>query len=222
MRVELQDVRKSYLLPGGGLVTVLKGVDLSMESGALCNVIGPSGCGKTTLLNIIGGLARPTSGFVRLEGKVRAGCGAHRPGSVAHVFQEPFFLPELTVRENLFIPVLRCRDRFYVERVEHLLESFGLAEMFDLSPTLLSWGEKQRLNLARALTLIPRLLLLDEPASCLDDAWRVKAMEVVMREVREARTTLLVASRCVMPPEEGFRLVRIQSGKVIEDGDNNN
>jgi ABC-type lipoprotein export system ATPase subunit len=218
MRVELQDVRKSYLLPGDGLVTVLKGLDLTLESGAFCNVVGPSGSGKSTLLGIIGGLARPTSGSVRLNGTTVRGNGDHRRGGVAFAFQSPLFVPELTVLENLLLPALCCRDSFTVERGERLLEAFGLAEMFDYFPAPLSGGEKQRLNLARALIRPPRLLLLDEPTGALDSGWSGKAMDLVMQEVRDARATLVVASQYAVPLGEGLRLVRMFKGKVIEDG----
>lgn len=219
MRVELQHVRKSYLLPGGGgSVTALDGVDLVIESGALCILNGPSGSGKTTILSVIGGLSRPTSGSVTLDGEVAWSYSNRHRGAVAHAFQEPLFIPELTVMENLLLPTLRCGNRSAVERGELLLEAFGLSEMFDLFPAALSGGEKRRLNLARSLILPPRLLLLDEPAAYLDDEWQGKAMEMIVREVRDARATLVIATHNSLPGEDGLRHVRIRKGKVIDDG----
>jgi ABC-type multidrug transport system ATPase subunit len=219
MRVELQDVRKSYPLPGGsGTVAVLDGVDLVIESGSLCVIRGSSGSGKTTLLSIIGGLAQPTSGSVRLAGEAGE-IGDHRcQGAIAFGFQEPVFIPELTVMENLLLPAFRCRDCSVVAQAEQLLEAVGLAEMFDLFPAAMSGGEKRRLNLARALILPPSLLLLDEPAVYLDEAWRGKTMELVMGKVRDARATLMIASHDPVPGTEGFRHFTMDRGKVSEDG----
>ena len=222
MRVELHHVRKSYPLPGGdGTMTALDGIDLVIESGALCILDGPSGSGKTTLLSVIGGLSRPTSGSVTLDGKVQ-NHGDRQRGMVAHAFQEPVFIPELTVMENLLLPALRSRDHFPIDRGERLLDAFGLGEMFDLFPAALSGGEKRRLNLARSLFLSPRLLLIDEPAAYLDDAWQAKAMEMIIREVRDARATLVMATHTPLPGSEEFRRILMHKGKVLEDDSSDN
>jgi len=222
MRVELHHVRKSYPLPGGdGTMTALDGINLVIESGALCILDGPSGSGKTTLLSVIGGLSRPTSGSVTLDGKVQNHSDLQK-GMVAHAFQEPVFIPELTVMENLLLPALRSRDRIPNDRGERLLDAFGLGEMFDLFPAALSGGEKRRLNLARSLFLSPRLLLIDEPAAYLDDAWQAKAMEMIIREVRDARATLVMATHTPLPGSEEFRRILMHKGKVLEDDSSDN
>jgi ABC-type nitrate/sulfonate/bicarbonate transport system ATPase subunit len=216
MRVDLENVRKSYPLPLG-LVTVLHGIDLVLGDGERCLVTGPSGSGKTTLLNVIGGLARPTSGSVHVDSQPLR---EPLPG-VSCAFQEPVFIPELTVLENLVVPAFRNREGCSAAQRESLLDLFGLAEHFDLSPTLLSSGERRRLVLARALLCPFRLLLLDEPLAFLDDAWREKAMEVVLEKVREARATLVIATAGTVPGADCFRQVRLLKGKVISDGVNN-
>lgn len=216
MRVALDTIRKTYSLPLG-LVTVLHGIDLVLGDGEFCLVTGPSGSGKTTLLNIIAGLARPTSGRVLVDGQPLR---EPLPG-ISYAFQESVYIPELTVLENLVVPALRRREGCSAALGEHLLELFGLAEVFDLFPDLLSSGEKRRLGLARSLLCVPRLLLLDEPLAFLDDAWRVKAMELVLEKVREARATLVIATTGTVPGAEYFRQVRLLKGKVISDGVNN-
>ncbi len=219
MRVELLDVRKSYPLPkGGGSVTALDGIDLLIGSGDLCTISGPTGSGKTVLLNIIGGLSAPTSGRVRLDDELLRGCGSRHWDTICFGFQEPVFVPQLTVQENLLLPALRYGNRLVGGRGDRLLQAFGLAEMFDLFPAALSGGEKRRLNLARALLLDPRLLLLDEPVVDLDEAWKIKSMELVMEEVRATRATLVIASSSPVPDTENFRQVRMQYGKVSDDG----
>jgi len=221
MRVELQEVRKSHFLPDGGFLTVLGSINLKLESGSSTILSGPSGSGKTTLLNIVGGLALPTSGSVYLDGDLLKGrCNHH--GTVACTGQTPVFIPELTVMENLLLPLVGCKGRIEEKRGELLLELFGLAEMFDLFPAALSGGEKQRLNLARTVYSSPRLLLLDEPTACLDESWREKALELVLRQVHDTRATLVIASAGQVPCTAGFRQLRMQKGKVREDvnGDN--
>jgi len=215
MRVDVEAVRKSYPVAGGvGLVTALAGIDLSIASGELCVLHGPSGSGKTTLLAIIAGLARPTAGRILIDGK---GAGCCR-GEVAIAFQDPYFVPELTVLENLLLPALRNRGTLPAERGEQLLEDFGLAERFDLFPAALSGGEKRRLDLARALLRPSRLLLLDEPTAYLDEVWSSRVMAMIMGAVRERGATLLVATHNPLPDAEAARVVRMAGGKVVEDG----
>lgn len=220
MRVEIKAVCKTYSLSGGlGLFTVLNGIDLILGDGECCLLTGPSGSGKTTLLNILGGFTRPTTGLVELEDLPPRGYVEPWHG-VSCAFQEPVFIPELTVQENLLLPALRSREGCSVAQGERLLEQFGLAEFFDFLPALLSGGEKRRLVLARALVGAPRLLLLDEPLAFLDDGWREKAMEMILAKVRETRATLVIATTGTVPGAEHFRQVRLIKGKVISDGVN--
>jgi len=215
MRVELNNVRKSHSLPLG-FITVLHGIDLVLGDGELCLVTGPSGSGKTTLLNVIGGIARPTTGSIHVDGQPLR---EHLAG-VSFAFQEPVFIPGLTVLENLLVPAIRNKAGCTAAHGERLLELFGLEELFDLSPALLSSGERRRLVLARALLCTSRLLLLDEPLAFLDDAWREKAMELVLEKARETRATLVIATTGTVPGAEYFRQVRLLKGKVISDGVN--
>jgi len=215
MRVDVEAVRKSYHVAGGvGLVTALDGIDLSISSDGFCLLRGPSGSGKTTLLAIIAGLARPTAGRILLDGRAAECCW----GEVAAAFQEPYFVAELTVLENLLLPTLRNRGALPAERGEQLLEEFGLAERFDIFPAALSGGEKRRLDLARALLCPSRLLLLDEPTAYLDEFWSSRVMALIMKTVRERGTTLLVATHNPVPGGETARVVRMARGKVTEDG----
>ena len=215
MRVDVEGVRKSYSVSGGvGLVTALDGIDLTVASGEVCILQGPSGSGKSTLLAVIAGLARPSSGRILLDGK---GAGCCR-SQVAAAFQEPFFAPELTVLENLFLPLLRDRGTLPVNHCEQLLEEFGLGERFDLFPAALSGGEKRRLDLARALIRPSRLLLLDEPTAYLDEVWSSRVMALIMKSVRERGTTLLLATHNPVPGVEAARVVTMERGRVSEDG----
>lgn len=214
MRVELEEVRKSYRLScGGGVVHALDGVDLKIGSGEFCLLQGPAGSGKTTLLAVIAGLASAASGKVLLDGTT-----VHRAGGVIScAFQEPYFVPELTVIENLTLPAVRYSGVVPSGRAERLLEGFGLSGMFDLFPAALSSAEKRRLNLARSLFLPSRLLLLDEPTSCMDGVWKRKAMDIVLAHSRDGGTTLIMVTSDYVAGMEGARVVRMERGKVTAD-----
>lgn len=215
MRVAVEGVHKSWPLSvGAGSLTALDGIDLIVASGEFCLLQGPSGSGKTTLLSIIAGLSRPTAGRVLLDGAA----GRPAAGAVACGFQEPLFVPELTVLENLLLPAVLRRLPVNEARGDLLLEKFGLSGMFDQFPAALSGGEKRRLTLARALLLPSRLLLLDEPAAYLDEQWSRTAMEIVLGEVRSRATTLLVATHNPLPGVEADRMVRIEKGRVTDHG----
>lgn len=211
MRVEARLIRKSYPVSGGtGFVTALDGADLVLAGGEFCLLHGPSGSGKSTLLAIIAGLARPTAGEILLDGS----SGKPPRGAVSCAFQEPFFLPELTVLENLLLPGLRCKDSCIGGRGEYLLDEFGLSASFDLFPGALSGGEKRRLAIARALLCPSRLLLLDEPTAYLDEEWSGKIMALVMREISGWGATLLAATHKSLPGAEKARIAKMAKGKV--------
>lgn len=218
MLVELHKVRKCHHLPGGGVITPVDGVGLTLGPGSCTLLQGPSGSGKTTLLGLIGGFALPTSGQVTHDGfptalrRVEVGAG-----EISWVMQEPLFIPELTVLENLLLPAVGGRGEWPAERGEELLREFGLGELFDLFPAALSGGEKRRLSLARGLLLPARLLLLDEPLAYLDDARGRRVMELVMESVVGSGTTLVVATHQQLPYAENARVIRMERGKIGED-----
>lgn len=216
MRIGLEGVVKSYPLAGGGQAWALDGIDLVLESGEVCYLTGASGSGKTSLLAVIGGLARLTAGRVLYDGNAERPL----PGVISFSFQEPVFVPELTVRENLYLPASCCWPRPSLQRVDFLLEQFGLDAIFDQFPSALSGGEKRRLDLARALLLPSRLLLLDEPTAYLDKEWQNRAMALILAEVRSNGSTLLVATHELLPEAEGARCLFIERGKVIDHGNN--
>jgi energy-coupling factor transporter ATP-binding protein EcfA2 len=122
--------------------------------------------------------------------------------------------------ENLLLPLIRYREKAVLDRGESFLELFGLTEAFDRLPAGLSVGEKRRLNLARALITTPRLFLFDEPFAGLGEGWGERALELVLRQARDTRATLVIASTGQIPGCHGFRQLRLHQGKVITDGNN--
>jgi NitT/TauT family transport system ATP-binding protein len=164
--VELRDVSKRY---GYGPV-VLEQVSLSAQPGDFVSLIGPSGCGKSTLLRLIAGLSPVTSGEIEVNGHTPDEAAAE----LAFVFQEPTLLPWLTVAKNVGLPqTLRGippAERAVATR--RVLELVRLGDRLDAYPRQLSGGQKMRVSIARALSLSPKLLLLDEPFGALDEMTR--------------------------------------------------
>ncbi len=186
--VELLDVTKVYG-HGRRIRAVLEGVSFAVPAGAVTVVLGPSGVGKSTVLRILAGLESPTRGVVRYHEDLDP------RRDVRLVFQEPSLLPWLTVAENvrLGLRFAANRDRVDGGIVDRLLERTGLRELADALPDALSGGQAQRVNLARALATMPRLLLLDEPFAALDPLTRRGAQQWLRELVRDlALTAVLV------------------------------
>jgi multiple sugar transport system ATP-binding protein len=168
-RLELESLTKTF-----GGVGALRGVTLAVEDGELLAVVGPSGCGKSTLLSLVAGLEAPTSGAVRVDGRVVNDLSP-RERDVAMVFQSYALYPHRTVRRNLSFPleVAGLPRREIAARVSEVASLLGLEPLLDRRPAELSGGQRQRVALGRALVRRPKLFLLDEPLSNLDAALRV-------------------------------------------------
>ena len=175
--VRLAGIGKSF-----GDLKVLAGIDLTVASGSFTSLLGPSGCGKTTLLNIIGGLDRPSEGEIRLGGELVYSDGQHvnlptERRNVGYVFQTYALWPHMTVLQNVGYS-LRIRRVARAERdrrSREMLEKLELAHLADRYPFQLSGGQQQRVAIARSIVYRPRLLLLDEPLSNLDAQLRERA-----------------------------------------------
>lgn len=175
-----------------GATVALEHVDLDVEEGELVTLLGPSGCGKTTLLRIVAGFERPTSGRVALQGRDITYDAAHkRP--VNTVFQRYLLFPHLSVFENVAfgLRVSGLRKRELAERARDALALVRLAGFEERRSDQLSGGQAQRVSLARALVNKPKLLLLDEPLSSLDLKVRLEMQAELRRIHRETGTTFL-------------------------------
>ena len=189
--------RRGQRRPPAGL-EALREVTLDIGPGEFLSVLGPSGCGKTTLLRIVGGLAAPTSGVVRIGG--HSATEAQRGKRIGCVFQEPALLPWRTVLDNVRLPlaVNRAVPRAGAAPPEELLHLVRLADFAGYYPGQLSRGMQQRVSLARALALDPALLLMDEPFASLDEITREQMRYELLRIWEAARKTVLFA---VLPIE---------------------
>jgi putative ABC transport system ATP-binding protein len=169
------------------------------EQGEHWLVLGPSGCGKTTLLHVMAGLLRPTSGTVRVAGKDLAQLGGaaldrFRGASIGIVFQQLHLLPTLNVAENLLVaPYMAGLDQD-AARVREVLDGLGMASKQRAYPSELSYGQQQRVAIARAVINRPALILADEPTSGLDDVHCERVLELLIGQAQAHEATLIVAT----------------------------
>ncbi|MFI4876461.1 MAG: ABC transporter ATP-binding protein [Blastopirellula sp. JB062] len=191
--VELFRLTKAYPNPYGDAVTVVDGFNLIMKQGEAVSLIGHSGCGKSTVLTMVAGLNAITAGSVVLAGREAIGAGPDR----AVVFQAPCLLPWMTAIQNVRLGVDRVfkhgTRRQRREICEYYLDAVGLADSMHKYPRELSGGMQQRVGIARAIALKPKMLLLDEPFGRLDSLTRMELQDVILQILdREKITTLLV------------------------------
>jgi nitrate/nitrite transport system ATP-binding protein len=195
--LELWNVGKSYPAAGGGEAVIVRDFTLTLAEGEFVTLIGHSGCGKSTVLGIVAGLAEATVGGVAVAGREIAGPGPDR----GVVFQSPSLLPWLSALGNVQLGV----DKVHAQRPAaerralalRALELVGLADARQRMPAQLSAGMKQRVGIARALALAPRVLLLDEPFGMLDSITRMELQDVLLRLLGEERRTVLMVSHDV-------------------------
>jgi ABC-type lipoprotein export system ATPase subunit len=176
---------------GGRLVHALHDVDCTVRPGARIALVGPSGSGKTTLLHLIGGLDLPTSGKVEWPG-----LGSReqlRPRMVGLVFQTPSLFPALTVAQNVALPLILAGEE-EGDETSDLLDAFGLAELSDKLPEELSGGQAQRVAMARALVIGPRLILADEPTGQLDSSTAQQVFDHLLVRLAGSDAALVVAT----------------------------
>jgi sulfonate transport system ATP-binding protein len=189
--VTIRDLTKSFSINGRRLA-VLQDVNLHIRSGECLVVVGASGSGKTTLLRVLAGLEAPDSGTVLIDGEALRGVGTER----AVIFQEPRLLPWLTVQRNVAFG-LEVRGESAPkaeERARRYISLVGLGDFADAYPSQLSGGMAQRVGIARALTVQPEILLLDEPLGALDAMTKLTMQEELARIWREERVTMVMVT----------------------------
>jgi NitT/TauT family transport system ATP-binding protein len=171
-------------------------VSFDLREGEFFSVVGPSGCGKSTLLDLVAGLCSPTSGSIAFEGKPVNG---EVPEGVAVVFQEDASFPWLSVYDNAAFGVRRAGlpENEIRERVDHALAFMGLAGFAGSYPSQLSGGMRQRVCIARAMVLRPRLMLLDEPFGALDQQTRLLMGEEMLKLWRDTGSTVMLITHSI-------------------------
>lgn len=187
--VRLRNLTKSYTLSGRKL-DVLRGVNLDIRAGSSLAIVGASGSGKTTLLRILAGLEDADHGSVLIDGQPIQGVGTDR----AVIFQEPRLLPWLTVIDNVAFGLKVQGVPRALEKARHYLRLVGLGDFADAWPRQLSGGMAQRVGIARALTVQPQILLLDEPLGALDAMTKLVMQEELVRIWREEGVTMITVT----------------------------
>lgn len=189
--VTVRGLSKSFALNGRRL-DVLRGLQLSVGGGESLAIVGPSGCGKTTLLRVLAGLEDPDDGEVEIDGAPVHGIGRQR----AVIFQEPRLLPWLTVLQNVAfgLEVRGIDPRGAQDRARRYIRLVGMTGFEEAYPRQLSGGMAQRVGIARALTVQPEILLLDEPLGALDAMTKLTMQEELARIWREEKVTMILVT----------------------------
>ncbi len=220
--IRLENVTKDYPM-GEVIVHALRGLDLEVKRGEFIVLLGPSGSGKTTTLNLIGGLDRPTSGSVIVQGEDITRYGdseltRYRREKVGFVFQFFNLIPTLTARENVefALALTDGRSGDMEKRAQELLEMVGLGDRADHFPSQLSGGEQQRVAIARALANHPPLMLCDEPTGNLDVETGRSVLQVMRDLNRQEGTTVVLVTHNTAIAPMADRVVRLHSGTIKE------
>ena len=222
--VELDRVTKQF--QGKRQVTALDNVTLTIPRGQMVSVIGPSGSGKSTFLNLVGGLDRPTSGEVRVDGETLAGLSDDgltrvRRDKIGFVFQFFNLLPTLSCLENVGLPLhLRGWPRRKVaDRAHELLTLVGLGHRLQHLPDELSGGERQRVAIARALSVYPPIILGDEPTGNLDSRTGDDILALLRDVHARLGSTIIIVTHDMKVAESCSRTIALRDGRIVEDID---
>lgn len=216
------NLRKTYLL-GGQEIHALDGVNLTVPEGQFLAVIGSSGSGKSTLMNMLGGLDKPDTGEVEINGQNIVKLGLRRLArfrneTLGFVFQSFQLLPRQTALGNVMLPLTyrRPAEPNAKDAAQAALDDVGLADRMLNKPTQLSGGQQQRVAIARALVGKPKLLLADEPTGALDSKTSDSIMALLVRLSREGLTIVLITHD---PEVANYadRIVTMRDGRIVED-----
>ena len=220
--LELNGIRKTYVT-GTTSVEALKGIDLKFRDSEFVSILGQSGCGKTTLLNIIGGLDKYTSGDLKINGRSTKDFkdrdwDAYRNNSIGFVFQSYNLIPHQTVLSNVELALTLSgvpkADRR--QRATEALEKVGLKEQIHKKPNQMSGGQMQRVAIARALVNDPDILLADEPTGALDTQTSIQIMDL-LKEISKDRLIIMVTHNPELATQYSTRIIRLLDGTITDD-----
>lgn len=219
--IKLENVNKVYRTKTIE-TTALNNISLQVDEGEFISIMGPSGCGKSTLLNIIGLLDEPNGGNVQIAGKEIAiydskDTAAFRNQALGFIFQSFHLIPELSVRDNVELPLIYRRTNAKERKLlaEQALEQVGLKNRMDHFPSQLSGGQKQRVAIARAIIGKPKIILADEPTGNLDSVMGNEVMDILMRLNKEEKTTIVMVTHDENMAKKTNRLIRLFDGSQV-------
>ena len=215
--IEFQGFNKFF-----GEQQVLKGIDLSVQSGEVVVILGPSGCGKSTLLRCLNGLEVAHSGSLRLAGKElldKTTDWRQVRQDIGMVFQSYHLFPHMSVLDNILLGPLKVQKRDpreAREQAEKLLERVGLADKRDAFPRQLSGGQQQRIAIVRSLCMNPQVMLFDEVTAALDPEMVKEVLEVIQGLARDGMTLLIVTHEMAFARAVADRVVFMEAGRILE------
>ena len=222
--LELNDIKKDYV-SGSTTVSALKGINLRFRDCEFVSILGQSGCGKTTMLNIIGGLDKYTSGDLKINGVSTKNYkdrdwDFYRNNSIGFVFQSYNLIPHQTVLSNveLALTLSGVSKAERKKRAIEALEKVGLGEQIHKKPNQMSGGQMQRVAIARALVNNPDILLADEPTGALDTETSIQIMEL-LKEISKDRLIIMVTHNPELAKNYSTRIVKLLDGVITDDSD---
>ena len=219
--VEIKDLYKSY---EDGKIRALNGINLTIADGEFVSIIGPSGSGKSTLLNMLGALDVPDSGSITVAGedlKSSKKLNEFRGEKIGFIFQLHNLIPNISVRENVEIPMF-TQKMSSSEMKNHalkLLDDVGLKDKADILPSKLSGGERQRVAIARALANNPSIILADEPTGSLDSKTSSKILKQLIDLHEDKNVTLIIVTHDMDVAKLADRVIEVLDGEIISAGD---
>lgn len=223
MFMEIQGLKKSFG-SGSNKVTVLKGIDFSLERGEFCVLLGPSGSGKSTLLNIIGGIDTPDRGAVIVNGEkmddmTEKTLTKYRRNHLGYVFQMYNLIPNLNVQENIEVGAYLSDDPLDVNELMHTL---GLYEHRHKMPNQLSGGQQQRTSIGRAIVKNPDILLCDEPTGALDYNTSKEILSLIEKVNQTYGNTVIMVTHNDAIKNMADRVIRLRDGMIRKNYINEN
>ncbi|HCM86193.1 MULTISPECIES: ABC transporter ATP-binding protein [Enterococcus] len=219
MILKIRDLVKHYD-DGNSIVKAVDHIDLEVGKGDFVAVVGKSGSGKSTLLNLIGGLDRPDSGQVIIDGKnvfrmKDEELAIFRRQKIGFIFQNYNLIPSLNVWENVVLPIGLDNRKVDKAFVEDLLTTIGLSDRKKALPSMLSGGQQQRVAIARAIASEPAIILADEPTGNLDTKTELEVMSLLKKSVEKFGQTLIMITHDEGIAQTADHIVHIEDGRVI-------
>lgn len=210
-----------YYGDGDNMVKAIDHTDISVERGEFVAVVGRSGSGKSTLLHMLGGLDRPDSGKVFIEGRDIFGLkdeqlAIFRRRKIGFIFQDYNLMPALNVWENIVLPIGLDGKRANKDYVMSIVKSIGMEDRLTATPSMLSGGQKQRVAIARAIASRPAIILADEPTGNLDSKTEMEVISILKNCVSKYGQTLVMITHDETIAQMADRIIIIEDGKVVK------
>ena len=210
-----------YYGDGDNMVKAIDHTDISVERGEFVAVVGRSGSGKSTLLHMLGGLDRPDSGKVFIEGRDIFGLkdeqlAIFRRRKIGFIFQDYNLMPALNVWENIVLPIGLDGKRVNKDYVMSIVKSIGMEDRLTATPSMLSGGQKQRVAIARAIASRPAIILADEPTGNLDSKTEMEVISILKNCVSKYGQTLVMITHDETIAQMADRIISIEDGKVVK------